>query len=230
MKAFRAILACFILLSLFCVWREYSHNELEFQNRSLLVANEQLVNLSKAQEEAITKKDDQIEKLEAEIDYLRYHFIEPPTTEEIVGYIDAMELQNLLREKLEFDEGARICISDVAGAKYTLVTKAAIERALKADDTDKLLRQDQHQWFDCDDMSLRLAGMLSTPGLEGQPGWSSVAFGEAWTHIPGSRYGHAFNLFITKESGELVIYRVEANCDSILGVETIPGKIWMIRF
>ena len=64
------------------------------------------------------------------------------------------------------------------------------------------------EFYDCDDFSYRLHGMLSTPG------WADLAAGIAWSR------SHAFNIFM---SASKEIYLIEPQTDKIIKIEDAQG-------
>lgn len=158
------------------------------------------------QQRELTQLQSQFSMLEEKYQEIENGFkelTEPLSPPEIIERIGNLELRGFLQKM----GCTNILLGDF---EYELTTVEEIERFLEWDQTDKLIYD--LQTFDCDDFSLRLAGIITMPG------WSNIAFGEAW-------FGdYAFNIFVTKENGNLVLYKVDPRTDEIQKIiEPLPS-------
>jgi hypothetical protein len=112
---------------------------------------------------------------------------------EIYGKIENAELRKILKITCPYGS---IYLSDL---KYDLTSKDEIERFLWGDKTNEYTYK--KEFMDCDDFSYRLMGNLSIPG------WSSLAFGIAWSGK------HAFNIFLDHKER---LWIVEPQNDSVI--------------
>lgn len=123
----------------------------------------------------------------------------PPSQFQIANW---QEIQVLLREYFPNAcgcQGARLIVDD----QYQIVALQEIQRLLQEDKTEQMPRDGE--FLDTDDFVFRLLGQFSTPG------WSGIPFGFVYT----KEAPYFYNIFITRESGRLVVYRVDPKRDQI---------------
>lgn len=127
--------------------------------------------------------------------------LEPPSPE-IIGGISIEELRDLLIEKV--GGGGVAYLLD---KRYRLISLDDFKEFLAIDTTDDItLLVD---FFDCDNHARRLWGMMSL-----NRDWGGVCFGFAL-----GCDDHAYNLFVTRENGELVLYMIDPKSDEISRVD-----------
>jgi len=98
---------------------------------------------------------------------------------------------------------ARIFLSD---RLYKTIYYNSMKDFLKWDKTNEYIYKTEY--YDCDDFSYRLHGMLSTPG------WADLAAGIAWSKT------HAFNVFM---SASKKLYLIEPQSDKIIPINEAQG-------
>lgn len=146
----------------------------------------------------------------------------PPSAPACLGTISGEELAGFLYSKFPT---AMIYISDTT---YNIISLEEFKRFLSKDRTDELVYEEDS--MDCDDFATRLMGVIR------ESGWSNILLAEVSSTTPWLEYSeqsfgvsHRYNLFITKEEGELIVYYVEPQSDEVIPFPTELKYIWWIK-
>ena len=174
-------------------------NNLRIENHKQAAKIEELQRENVAQKLKIEELHLKIERMEKRIEKL-----EPPSPpSEIIGEVCSTELLSFLKRELRAgDQSFPLCVLD---KKYELITVDEIKRFLRKDRTEAYFYR--VHIFDCDDYAFRLQGQITIPE------WSGVPLGIILGETPEGP--HAWNIFVTREGGELVLYEIEPQTDEI---------------
>ncbi len=126
--------------------------------------------------------------------------VSPPPPE--AAKVSAEELDQFLWETFPWSD-----YNHLPDSVYFLSGIADLEKFLATDNLNQY--QYHEEWFDCDEFSVVLKGRAAEKGI------TLGIIGILDLNEAGEYEGHQFNLFITKEEGELRAYLVEPQSDEV---------------
>ena len=131
------------------------------------------------------------------------------SSREVVGECTDEELKSFLKERYP----NIIVFTAIDDFKYQLVSLEYFKSFLAKDDTDhySLVEDD----FDCMDFAIRLKAQAADAGILAV----GIIAGDLQLLSSEKISHHAFNIFVTKENGKLVLYEVEPQWDGFRKLE-----------
>lgn len=133
-----------------------------------------------------------------------------PPMPEVIGEISETVLYSFLTGFADNDTYIYLC-----DRTYALTILSELERFLEWDITDEFSYE--ADVFDCDDFAFRLNGQITIPG------WSDLCFGVIRSPSVNGNGSHVYNVFVTEEEGELVLYSVEPQNDLVQRITSMEG-------